>query len=367
MKKIVLASVLKPVNDVRMYKKFGISIADTGKYEVIIAGYTSAAIPDRENISFYSIYDSKRTSLSRLILPARYLRFLIKVKPEIIIVNTPELLPVISIYRILFGGKIYYDVLENYYKNFLYLPSYSKPFNYIKAAYVRGIEWLSRPFISHYFLAEECYSSELRFTKRKSSIIRNTFAGEIRQNYDKIPQNPVIFCITGTLAREYGTDKAILFTNIISNKIPVVLKISGFAPDPVFRKHLKELLENKNTNLSVEINDISLPAPHSDIVSALNTSDFALCPYIYNKAFKDKIPAKFYEFLALKIPVLVPIQYGEWIDFLGKYEACIPVSFESPDIESVITAIKEHKFFKTAVPEDSISWKADKVKLLKHF
>ena len=57
---LVIASVLKPVDDVRMYKKFGKSLARTGKYAVNIVGFQTQATLDDAAIRFHPLFGFSR-------------------------------------------------------------------------------------------------------------------------------------------------------------------------------------------------------------------------------------------------------------------------------------------------------------------
>ncbi len=55
--KLVIASVLKPVTDTRMYEKIGRSIGQTKKYEVNIIGFYRKNLPVELNIKFNPIFN----------------------------------------------------------------------------------------------------------------------------------------------------------------------------------------------------------------------------------------------------------------------------------------------------------------------
>ena len=115
--KVVIASVLKPIDDTRMLEKFGLSMAETNKYDINIIGFESKNSFAHDYIHFTPINSFNRLSFSRLFKPWKVYRTLIKVKPNIIIANTHELLIVTFLYKILFGAKFLYDVQENYSKS----------------------------------------------------------------------------------------------------------------------------------------------------------------------------------------------------------------------------------------------------------
>ena len=128
--KVVIASLLKPIDDTRMFEKFGLSMAETNKYDINIIGFESKNARTANHITTHSLGNFSRASLTRFFKPWRVLKFLIKVKPHIYIVNTHDLLTVIFIYKILFGGIFIYDIRENYKKNILNTNIFNSTFSH---------------------------------------------------------------------------------------------------------------------------------------------------------------------------------------------------------------------------------------------
>src|SRR6185295_1201799 len=104
-RRIVIASLLKPVDDTRMFEKMAVTLSDSGQYEIYIIGHPSQNIPANANIHFFPLPAFSRISFGRLLAPLRVLRILYQVKPQILIVNTHELLIVAVLNRILFGTR----------------------------------------------------------------------------------------------------------------------------------------------------------------------------------------------------------------------------------------------------------------------
>ena len=95
---IVVASVLKPVDDVRLYEKFALSLGQTNKYDINIIGFSTKNTPSQSNIKYYPIFKFRRMSIHRVLAPINYWICLRKLQPDLIIVTTAELLPVSCIY-----------------------------------------------------------------------------------------------------------------------------------------------------------------------------------------------------------------------------------------------------------------------------
>jgi len=172
---IVLTSILKPVNDTRMFEKFGLSLGQTNKYDVNIIGFASKNIKKIDNVYFYPLFNFKRTSPLRLLAPWKILFLLFKVKPSVIIFNTPETLYVILIYKLLTGCKIIYDVQENYFRNIYYNKNYIPLVRALLAYSIRIKEWSGRWLIDKIFFAEDGYKLEMPRSAKNAIVIKNTY------------------------------------------------------------------------------------------------------------------------------------------------------------------------------------------------
>ncbi len=48
--KVVIVSLLKPIDDSRMYEKFGLTLEQANEYEINIIGFTSKNIPTQNDM-----------------------------------------------------------------------------------------------------------------------------------------------------------------------------------------------------------------------------------------------------------------------------------------------------------------------------
>src|SRR3954470_4064071 len=91
-KKIVLASVLKPVDDTRMFEKMAKSLAAINQFEIFIIGFPTQRNINHQNITTISYPYFTRLSIRRLAARWKYFRHLLAIKPDVIIFNTHELI-----------------------------------------------------------------------------------------------------------------------------------------------------------------------------------------------------------------------------------------------------------------------------------
>ena len=92
MKRIVIASVLKPVDDTRMSEKIGCSLAEAG-HEVHICGFSTLA-KNQSKAFWHPLSHFSRISLQRLMAPFVLYRKIKELKPELLIITTHALLTV---------------------------------------------------------------------------------------------------------------------------------------------------------------------------------------------------------------------------------------------------------------------------------
>ena len=253
-KKIVIASVLKPIDDVRAYWKLSQSIAKTNKYEVNIIGNEGKKEEDQPNIKFVSHSLNRRDWLKRLIVRERILFKILRIKPSLVIITTHELINIALIARLFTGCRIVYDVQENYKLNLSGInPSISRR---IAGLLIRWKENLSKFFIDQYWLAERCYEEELSFVKRKSLVIENK-AFEYKNVVTDTEFPKLLF--SGTVS-EYGGVK--LAVEVLKKMQKVdersTLTIIGQVHDEKLENWLKSQ-EKECRNLNLDISQKPVP------------------------------------------------------------------------------------------------------------
>jgi hypothetical protein len=172
---IVIASILKPVDDTRMLEKFGLSLGQTNKYEVNIIGFAAKNLKKFDNIHFHPLFHFRRISFLRLLAPIRLFFYLFKVKPSVAIFNTPEIQYVMMFYKLISGCRIIYDIQENYYRNIYFNKNYILPLRFLFANAIRLKEWSGRWFIDRIIFAEEGYKVEMPGLAKRAVVIRNTY------------------------------------------------------------------------------------------------------------------------------------------------------------------------------------------------
>ena len=300
--KIFFASTLKPIDDIRMFYKLGLSLNSTN-YELHFFGQTNNSLKQSpNNIHLHPLKKFSRKSLFRLLTPWILLLKLIKVKPHILVINSTELLQLIFLYRIILGVKILYDIQENHKKNILHQNVYPRFIKPLFASSIRIMETIASLFISHFILAETSYEKELKFIGNRFTTLQNkSLIKQLQKTHITNTKNPT-FIFTGTIAIEFGIQEAIqLFENYSKENPLAQLHIIGKIPQLYTETLLKEY-QIKNSRIKLFIN--KNPIDHKLIEDHIRTADFAFCTYQNNKSFEGKTPTKVFEYLGSQLPMI---------------------------------------------------------------
>jgi len=357
-RRIVLASLLKPLNDPRMFEKMGVSLAQSGRYEVHLIGYPSKEDMGVPTIRFHALPKFRRLSLGRIRARLKVLGFTIKAKPELFIVTTHELLGVALLIRILFGVKIIYDVQENYWRNIMYTDAFPTGTRTIIASLVRFKEMIISPLIHHFILAEKGYLTELSFAENKCTVIENKC--KLPAGFQREPTVGVIqLLFTGTIAESTGVFPAINLAKKLHAAEPKIrLNIIGYCSQAhVHQKINKEVSENKFITLTGGNEFV----PHGSILNAIAKADFGIICYPMSPHIENKSPTKLYEYLACQLPILLQ-DHPPWAVICKPYNASVAIDFEQLDTESILKKIHSGSFY--SAPPEGMTWSGEEEKLL---
>lgn len=339
--RIVMASILKPVDETRMFEKIGSSLAQAG-HDVHIIGFPSTSgSTGHSTIHFHIVapYPFKRLSLTRLFASLRVLRMVLKLKPHYLIITTHELLFTALWCKFLTGCKVLYDVQENYYRNIRYTTAFPVGVRTVIAAWVRLKERLLHPIITTYILAEKGYADELPFAK-PHLVLENKITKALADRYRKKQQtgySKLLF--TGTLAETTGVFEAIQLTDKLYARDPsVTLTIIGHTPSAVVHKQLLNITSQK---AFIHYNGSEQPVPHEAILNEINNADFGIIWYPPNPSTACSIPTKLYEYMGLNLPVL--ISHNAQSEVLVEQKKTGLILSQSTDYQNLITKMKEFR------------------------
>lgn len=353
---IALASTLKPVDDIRMYKKLvlsGLEVMPDVAWHLIGFSTQNNLENTPNNVFFYPIFNFSRLSWQRLRANFKLYQLLKKIKPTHLIVCTAELLPSAVQYAKKNNIILIYDVRENYAANVLYSNTYPKIIRSLFAKTIRTIEKWADKFIHTYLVAEKIYIEEMPFIQKKSIILENktTISPKISLQIEKKSHHN--FIIAGTLGESYGVFLGIDWAIKMQKKIPdFSLTIIGNCAKITDFDKLKNISKNYHwINFLAD----TKPIPYTKIIENIEKNDVLLMPYLPEKHLLQRIPTKFYEGLALQKIMLIQKNI-HWENFFTQFnfKSTIFIDFnESQDI-------KFENFYQNYELPEWIFWKNEK-------
>lgn len=357
--RIVLASVLKPVDDTRMFEKIGKSLSNHSEYEVFIIGYPSKKAIKDPKIVFLPHPNFVRLSLRRVLIPFEILKKIHKVKPDVVIVNTHELLTVAVLFRILFGCKIIYDLQENYWRNILWTDTFPLPFKYLLAFWVRTKEVMLACFFHLFFLAEKGFEKEMKFFSNKFIVLENKslfFKDVVRTK----TRGATRLLFSGTISESTGVFQAItLATALHQQDERVELQIVGYCSLSSTLQSVKHAIRDKPF---ITLTGGDQLVPHQEIIEQIFIADFGIIYYPRSPHTENKIPTKLYEYLSAQLPIIIQ-NYQPWVALCLPYPAAIAIDFTAPvDAFALLQKMKQSDFYLR--PPTDVDWASEEKKLL---
>jgi glycosyltransferase involved in cell wall biosynthesis len=357
-KRIVVASVLKPLNDTRMTEKIACSLANDPAYDVHVIGFPSA-IPSDARITFHTFRAFKRLSFARWFSSARILRIMLKIKPTVIIVATHELLLSGVIAKILLGAKLVYDVQENYYLNIQHANAFPRLLKFFIAWYVRLKERILGGFISHYFIAEKIYANQMPFLHNRFTILENkALTSDSRPN---ATTGGVELIFSGTLSRSTGVFKAIeLAKKLHADDNGISLRIIGYA---ALSRERNLLIEETRKFPFITLIGGNTLVNHAEVMNAVLHASAGIIAYEPTPATRGRIPTKLYEYLSTALPVIFVDPDQEWVHLAATVSAeflvVTPGEHAGP-----VTLQWLKKARRRGTPHATLTWKNEESKLL---
>lgn len=360
-RRIVIASVLKPVDDTRMFEKLGCTLAEN--HDVHIIGYPSSVSYSGLETSSLKVHPLKRfsrISVGRVFAPLAVLNLICRLRPQILIVCTHELLIAAVVARLLTRCSIVYDIQENYAFNIYHGETVAWFLKFPLAGFIRLNEWICSRFINHFFLAENSYVNELKFIDNNYTVLENklqNIPGESLYRQRSV-KDEVRLLFSGTLAETTGVFVAIrLAERLHAEDKRIVLYVIGYARQKAIQDRIYKLAEGKSY---IRLIGVSSLIPHSEILGWINNVDFGIVSYPDNLSTRTSVPTKLYEYLGHRLPVLL-IDNPMWVAYCKTYQAALVFNGDNIDAKTLIKDMFTTEFY-PRFPEE-VFWSNEKIKL----
>ena len=294
--KVLLGSVLKPVDDIRMSQKIGLSLARQLDLEVHIAGFYTQHPVNLPELRLHPLFRFPRLSWKRLLAPWRFFRLAQQLRPGLLLISTHELLLPACLYYAIYKVPVVYDVRENYRLNILHTAAFPRLLRKPLAWLVRQVEKLTAGSIAHFLLAERSYAAQLPFVSGKYTVLENKFLaqpGRVAALRNSVPlaQAPDICLLySGTIAESYGIFEAVKLAKALHQLDPRYhLLIIGYAAQAGVLQQLQNVITGKDF---VRLIGGKTHVPHSEIVQAIQQAQVGLLPYHPRSQHRSVYPDK---------------------------------------------------------------------------
>ena len=358
-RRIVLTSILKPVDDTRMFEKMGVSLAQKGDFDVFIVAFPSSSKPVYEGIHFISLRPFVRWGFSRLLARWQVFRKAWQLKPSILIFNTHELILPAVILKVFMDVKIIYDVRENYYRNILHSESFPWIIRLPVALLVRFKEKLFAPAIDHFFLAEKGYENELRFHRGGWSVIENKAAAIPERERPKKDPEKIRLLFSGTLAESTGVFQAIeLAKKLRSLDHAIHLTLVGYA---AMHRVRERLTEEVKANPWITLIGVDTLVPHPTVIEAIHNSDAGILSYPSSHHTSNSHPTKLFEYLNAGLPIILQDRWP-WIERFAGCQPFIIYDSAKPDFPSLLKALKTQSFYSQKAQD--VTWASEEPRFI---
>ncbi|HCM75863.1 MAG TPA: hypothetical protein DIS90_05750 [Cytophagales bacterium] len=354
MRSVVFATVLNPVDDTRLYEKMAMSLVPSHDYEIYIIGQAINPIPACAGIQFIPLKPVPRLSMGRWMQSLKIALKLIQLKPELLIVNTHELLIVSVLNRILFGAQIVYDIRENYYRNIRFTEVFPAWLRKPLAWWVRLKEKFTAPLFHHFILAEKSYESELTFLKKRYTVLENKAV--LPPGFERKKGSGFNLLFSGTISKSTGIFEALSLAQSMHELEPrVTLTVAGFCALEGERKEIRTRIKNKPY---ITLKGFDHALPHSRIMDEIARADFGIIYYPPSPHTLGAYPTKLYEYMACQLPIL-SWENQTYSHLIKEHGAGLMV----PDISHKwIAALPILPFYSSPIP--GITWEGQKFKAI---
>lgn len=374
---VLLASVLKPLDDTRMYGKFARTLAEflPSTSQVWVAGRQAPTPLAPPNVRFSTLFQGSRLSLGRLAAQVRYWRLLRRVQPTLVVVHAPELLPLTLLWHWLgIGRQFIYDIQENYGLNIRSQGVYPAGMRQVLAYLLRRIEAAAAHRAAALALAEASYAAELPYLAQlpagKVLLLENKYQPQLGEALPPFAQptpptnEPLRLLFSGTISELNGVREAIALAHALQVEWAggAHLTIIGFCQQPALLLELQQLAATEATWLTL-IGGAEL-VPHQQLVAEIGRSHVGLLPYRSHTSTERCRPTKLFEYLAHGRPVVVPAN-PLWAELVQAHQAGVVVDFMQPLLaaKQVAEALRTAVFYPSGLPTDEVLWAGEGKKL----
>lgn len=301
-------SLLNPAIHSRIFFKMARSQAAAG-YRVSILAQDPAGAPyEREGVRVVPLPVFGRLSWRRRWAVGRMRRLALAERADAYQVHTVELLPqAAGLRHELPAAKWVYDMHEDYAANIQYADYYPGLLRPWLMRRVREAEADFGTWGDGLILAEACFRGLLDFPSERTALVENKF--QMPETVDALPMplsDPALPMLlhTGTIAENWGVLRCVELWKAVNQHRPANLVIAGHSHDHALLARLQTDAEAAGFTGRFAVIGGKDYLPFEQIVALIRRCDLGLALYDPKPNIRDRIPTKFYEFMACGKPLL---------------------------------------------------------------
>lgn len=304
-------SLLNPAIHSRIFYKMARSQVEAG-YRVSIVGQDSAIAPYiQDGVEIIPLPTFGRMSYRRLASVSTVMKLAVACRADIYQVHTVELLPMAKrLLKKVPGSQVVFDMHEDYVANILHADYYR---SWVRRPLARRVQAVLDGFANWgdgLILAERCFEGILKFDPARTVVVQNKFqappiAAPKPSSFAHPPfQGRPFMLYTGTIAENWGIFEALDIWKAINQNIPLGFVVAGHGQNG---KTIDRVL---STVAAAGLEDLFLLAggrdylPFEEVVKFIQACTFGVAFYRLRENIKDRIPTKFFEFMAHQKPIL---------------------------------------------------------------
>ncbi|MGD1889706.1 MAG: hypothetical protein ACFB15_03760 [Cyclobacteriaceae bacterium] len=358
---VVIASVLKPVNDTRMYEKMAQSLISIGKFSVNIIGFSSITHSDFRDIKFHPIFQFKRREYRRIVANVHFFFRLLNLRPAVAIITTPELSPAILLFGYFFPAtKIVYDIRENYQRNLFSNHQGKSRLRRLLIILVTRWENLLIRCSDQIIVAEQGYLLEKPQLASVPKVVIENKVVPPSQSFRKSKLgSPIKLLYTGTVSTPYGIWDALRFSKQLHDALAGKLRfevVGHVTQSDTYQRLIGMLSEYPWIQATISEN----PIPHSTLLKKIEEADFGIVCHQLLPSIWNCFPTRIWEYMAYRLPFFLQ-NHHPWVSYCQPWQCCIPVDFsmETWPMENLISRVFKEDFYQNSIPSD-IYWEKEK-------
>lgn len=374
---------MNPALHSRIFYKEALSQVAAGFKVTIIGRDKAATVWEKDGVTIVPLPAFSRLSFKRFTLRKKLFQLALAQKADVYQFHSPELIPVILKLKVqLPAAKFIYDVHEDYYKNILFGGYYPKLFAGMLARGVRKSELQIAKECSGIFLAESCFQSIFSGVATPRIEVLNKFRlpdgmKNLQPSLQSLSPEPVegskgpqtevpTLLFTGTIAENWGVFRAVDLWQKLNQLGPVKLMIAGHGqPEQIVSRLKEKVAATGLADKFTLIGGINY-TPYEEIVKCIAACTAGLALYSLPENIRERIPTRFYEFMAFGKPVIFT-QNQPWDDLNSKLKFGVSVHqpFTNAEVKNIYARLTGTLAFPTLqATESDFSWETESKKMI---